>query len=269
MNNQKTDTPLDRYFRVIEAVSGFPGGVTLSQLTAVLGMPKTTCHRLLRKLASVGVVRASEGYGGLYSIGSRLLELLHASAPDEWIAAQARPLLRELSAEIGETCFVARLRGSEITSVAMATPENTVRGYVVPGSKLWAHAAASAKAILAFQPRATIEAILPSPLPRLTPRTKTRVPVLLAELAEVRRSGLAHCTSEDIEGFAGLACPIHIPGQPVAYSLCVTVTVGSLARHNPARLAEILRRLAKRLSMAFTIGAPTEPGGGKGILLTK
>jgi DNA-binding IclR family transcriptional regulator len=248
-------TPLERYFRVIEGVSLFPSGATLAQLTGVLAMPKTTCHRLLHKLASVGVIKAGEGHGGTYGVGPRLLDLLQASRPDEWIAARARALLRELSAEFGETCFLARRRGGDIVSIAMATPESDVRGYVVPGSKLWPHAAASAKAILAYLPTETVKAILPSPLPRLALHTKTRVSDLQRELAEVRRSGFAHCRGEDVDGFAGIACPVDIPGRPASLSLCVTGTIDSLGRHDQARLAQRLRLVAERLATVLRVGA--------------
>ena len=66
---KKPGTPLQRYFRLLEVVAGFPAGVTLAQLVGLLGLPKTTVHRLLRGLTEVGAL--TEGPGGTYRLGPR------------------------------------------------------------------------------------------------------------------------------------------------------------------------------------------------------
>src|SRR5262249_15986699 len=73
------------------------------------------------------------------------------------------------------------------------------------------------------------------------------------ELAEIRRSGIAYCIGEDVQGFAGIACPIHIRSAGVIYSLAVTGTVDSLIERNRAAYEALLRPLAARVAAAIPI----------------
>jgi DNA-binding IclR family transcriptional regulator len=246
-----SDTPLQRYVRLLEVVAGFPGGITLAQLVGVLGLPKTTVHRLLHGLTEVGML--SDGQSGRYRLGARCLGMLYAGASEDWIRGLTQPLLRELADATGETCYIARLIDRQIRSVAIVTPENAVRGYVVPGRELWPHAAASAKAILAFQSEAAVAAVLAGGLPRLTSRTKTDPAAFLEELAAIRRSGIAACIGEDVDGFAGIACPIPIDGVPVTYSLAIAGTIESLIERNRAKYETLLRLLSKRIAAVMGI----------------
>jgi DNA-binding IclR family transcriptional regulator len=179
--------------------------------------------------------------------------MLYAGAPDSWIERLTLPLLKELADQTEETCFFARLGDLRIHSVAFVTPENTVRAYVVPGRELWPHAAASAKAILAFQNETIIRAALEPVLPKLTDRTKTRLADVLKELAEVRRTGIAYCVGEDFQGFAGIACPVHIESIGVKYSVAITGTVDSLIEKNRTTYEALLRPLSDRVAAAIEV----------------
>ena len=128
----------------------------------------------------------------------------------------------------------------------------------MPGRELWPHAAASSKAILAFQSATVLKAVLPSPLPRLTDRTKTRLRDLQAELDSVRTQELAICVGEDVEGFAGIACPILQPGLDVLYSVAITGTIETLINRDRTKFEKLLRACAVRLSHAFEERSPNQ-----------
>ncbi|TDQ84127.1 IclR family transcriptional regulator [Dongia mobilis] len=247
------DTPLDRYFRILEMAAGFPGGITLSQLVEVLALPKSTVHRLLRSLVAAGLLTARAPRYGPYVLGGRLLNLLYGGMSDDWVEWLVRPLLQELADRTGETCFLTRLSDLQVHSVAMVTPENDVRSYVVPGRILPAHAAASAKAILAFQSETVVRAILSGPLPVMTERTKTRLKDLQAEHAEIRETRIALCVGEDVPGFAGIASPIIIPGFDVKYSIAITGTIEALIERQQATYSELLRAFADRIAIAMSV----------------
>ena len=247
------DSPLNRYFRVLEAVASFPHGMTLVQMVDVLGLPKTTVHRLLKGLLSSGALTALTPKYGPYVLGTRVLNILYSGMPDDWVDSLARPILKELADKTGETCFVARLSDLSIHSVAMVTPENDVRSYVVPGKTLTPHGASSAKAILAFQPEAVVKAILPSPLPAITDRTKTRIKDVLKEYEEVRQTNVAYCVGEDIPGFAGIASPIHLPSIGVKYSVAITGRIDDLIISKKKKYSALIKSVADRLSAAMTI----------------
>ncbi|HZQ60817.1 MAG TPA: IclR family transcriptional regulator C-terminal domain-containing protein, partial [Casimicrobiaceae bacterium] len=136
-------------------------------------------------------------------------------------------------------------------SVALVAPDNPVRGYVVPGRTLALHAASASKAILAFNDPSFVRGILPFPLPELTPHTITSVDALMRELELVRKTGLAVCDAEDYEGFAGLACPVPLPGVGVIFSVGLTGTVGMLTSSDRPTYEAKLKLFAPRLAAAI------------------
>jgi DNA-binding IclR family transcriptional regulator len=247
------DTPLDRYFRILEVVANFPGGVSLTQLVEILALPKSTVHRLLRGLVASGALISQSPRYGPYVLGGRLLNILYTGMSDDGVASLVRPLLQELADHTGETCFLARLSDFNIHSVAMVTPENDVRSYVVPGRMLAPHCAASAKAILAFQTEAIARAVLPSPLPAITDQTRTRLKDVLAEYVDIRNTRLAYCSGEDVPGYAGIAAPIVLPSFDVRYSIAITGTIDDLLTRNRARYSALLKGFAERIAAAMSI----------------
>ncbi len=248
------DRPLERYLRILEITAGFSGGIGLSRFAEMLDLPKTTVHRLARNLADVGMLAIDEN--GRYTPGERFARLAYGGMPDEWVSSVSHACLQELADETGQACYIAKLTGNKIRSIAMVAPDNPVRSYVMPGRELWPHTAASAKAILAFQSDAVLKTVLPSPLPRLTDRTKTRLKDLHAELDTVRARELALCVGEDVEGFAGIAAPIIGAGFPVLYSVAVTGAVETLINRNRAPFEKLVRACASRLARAIAERMP-------------
>jgi DNA-binding IclR family transcriptional regulator len=241
-----SEGPLERYLRILEIAAGFSGGIGLSGLAEILELPKTTAHRLAHNLVETGMLAFDEA--GRYRLGERFARLAYAGKPDAWIESVGHTFLRDLAEATGQACFIARLSDNKIRSVAVVAPDTLVRAYVLPGRELWPHAAASAKAILAYRSAAVLKAVLPSPLTRLTDRTKTRIKDLQAELDTVRAEGIAHCIGEDVDGFAGIACPVLRPGFDVLYSVGITGTIETLINRGQGRFEAPLRDCAARLT---------------------
>lgn len=249
------DKPLDRYFRILEVVSAFPSGIGLAQIAEIVGLPKTTAHRLLRGLLESEVLETSPAAPLLYVTGIRIRRLLYTSAGADWIEKLTRVVLGEVAEQTGHTCFVAKFEDLKVRSVAMVTPNDPASGYVVPGRLLALHAGSSAKAILAFQEPAIIRRILPYPLPRLTDKTITDPEALFAEFARIREGAVAVCDGEDYQGFGGLALPIHLPDVGVIFSVALTGGIASLLGEKREEHERILRLAAQRLTVAMSAAA--------------
>lgn len=245
--------PLERYLEVLELVAAFPGALTLGDVSSLLGLPKTTAHRLLKGLVRSGLAR--DGIGGrTYTIGDRLMRLLHATSDDGWLVSLADPHLRQLTEATTETCYVVRLAGSRVTVAVSQSPDVRWRGYVQPGSEMFVNSAATAKAIIAYQSPAIINEAISAELPQLTANTRSDRAWIEAELQQVRERGYATCIGEVDEGLAALAVPIKMPDGGVFHALGMT---GPLQRIMNERLPERLAALkdaANALGKAFAIG---------------
>lgn len=250
--SEEKDSPFERQFRLLETVAAFPRGLTLSELVTVMDLPKTTVHRLLQGLTRAGVLLSKNARFGPYVLGPRFLGLLHSSVPDDWTERLAKPILQELVDKTGDTCFLARLSGDHIRSVVMATPENDVHVYVVPGRELAPLFAASAKAILAFQDRSVVQAVIAAASNK-SRLTANQLKHFEAELQEVAARGVAYNAGEDIAGYAAVASPVRLQGS-VQYSVAVTGTYEKLmAPEHKEYLSNLTRTFAKRLGETIEI----------------
>lgn len=202
---------LNRYAQVLDVVSASPAGLTFAEIMRKTGLPQGTAHRLINALLRVGYLEPSQSRK-IYVLGQRLLRMLHLRTPHEVLAELARPVLAGLVERFAETAFVAKLEGEDVESIAMVLPHNERHSYVQPGRVMPLHAAASAKAIFAFQDDELVRRILSRPLIAFTPASTTSKRKVLAELAQVRKTGFAACLDELDPGVSSYACPIKVPG---------------------------------------------------------
>jgi DNA-binding IclR family transcriptional regulator len=210
-------TILERYATVLEATAGVPAGLSLTDISRGTGLPAATTYRLVAALRRAGFLAPRDGHK-IYVLGPRLLRLMYSGLAPAAIDQLAQPLLEDLAARFKETAFIARLKGAQVESVAMAMPEGEHRAYVQPGRLMPFHAAASAKAILAHADDALLKAALAQPRRRFTEHTRTSAAELRQELAEVRRRGFAVCNQELDPGVLSYACPVHLRGAgPAAF----------------------------------------------------
>lgn len=250
----KAQRPLERYVQLLEALATYQDRATMADLVNVLGLPKSTVYRLLRGLEESQLVIPNSGKSSGYALAPRLLKLIALAEEASNIESYVGAHLQELSEATGLTSFITKLQGTVVKSVAMRTPNALSGIYVVPGKEMFAHATASAKAIIAFQSEDVVKQALKSPLVRLTKHTMTSVAKVREEYSQVRMNGYALCRSEDVEGFEAVAAPISMPDLGIMYSVGLTGPVGTVVGKPLDRLLIELRSSAKKLSAAIDSG---------------
>ncbi len=242
---------LDRYAMVLDALAASSGGLTLTEIVQATGLPRGTVHRLIGALREVGYIEPSDGRK-IYVLGARLLRMLHLGTPAEVIATLVRPVLEDLVGRFRETAFVAKLIGHEVRSVAMAVPAREGQSYVQPGRLMPIHAAASAKAIFAFQDEALVAEVLRLPREKYTDKAHTDEETIRAELARVRAEGFAICDEELDPGVFSYACPIHLPTAGVVYSVGLVGLTQRLQRFPAEEVVAGLRDAAAAIAEVLT-----------------
>lgn len=241
------DSPLERYFTVMEAVVASGQGATLTEVANLANLPKPTAHRLLNALAEIGVLSHDDNVRKSFVAGPRLWRILQLGVNPSQIARFAQIVSHELSLELEETCYCVRYDGQKVLSIAQAISPAGYRFHVVPGDILPFHAAATAKVILASQRDEVVDGHLAGELSRHTELTKTSRIDIYAELAEVRRAGYAVCDREIDENVMAYAVPVVLADQPVSYALGVTGPISRMKAHPPDHFVSVLQRGAERL----------------------
>ncbi|MCU1625105.1 MAG: IclR family transcriptional regulator [Pseudonocardia sp.] len=239
---------VDRALRILAVLQG--GRMSLGDIAARAGLPPSTVHGIVRTLLAHGMV-VQERDSGRYRLGPATLRLGNVYLDTLELRARVAPWAAELARRTG--CAVRTgvlLLGEVVVVVHEPRPDGTRQmpevGIVIP-----AHACALGKALLAHDPAAAAAVTLRS----MTGGTVTDRTALDAELAEVRRTGLAVEVEEAVLGEYGLAAPLaDAVGDVVgALGLVVPASGWPLA---PAAL-DALRAAARAVSRE--LGAPTWP----------
>lgn len=195
---------VERTFTIIEALSQYPKGAFLSELAAATSLNKTTVHRLLNSLISLGYA-AQENESSKYFLTFKMFEIGGRIVRKHDILSQTKPFLERLSSIAGEAVHLVVREGTEILYVFKEdSGDNTVRMSSRVGLRSPMYCTAVGKAIMAELPEAEAEEIWNSSvITRRTGKTITTLEELRKQLSEVRKKGYA---VDDEENEVGVRC---------------------------------------------------------------
>lgn len=267
--------PLERQLQLMELLARNPGGLASGEIQTALGLPKASVHRLIASLLKTKCIQpfGSEGADRdesttsrtgrrLYVLGSRIRRLLGNTIDPGQIVALSQGTLHRLAERFKETAFLSMLREERVESVVMVTPLKNAHGFVNPGRVMPPHAAASAKAIFAFQEEEEWERILAAPMPALTDLTLTSPSLVKREYRAVRQAGIAYCREEIDRGLMAIAAPIRLPQVGVIYAVSIVGPTNRIGEHPKETIESALVEAANELSSVFahSLGAQASFG---------
>ena len=247
------DGPLSRYVRILEAIAAARTGLTLTEIAHELGLQAGTVHRLLRGLVDLDLLRTRTGSKS-YVTGSRLTNLLHLTMGMTEYSDLAQSILDRLVEEFGETAHLARLNDDCAESVLMKQPLGSDRAFVQPGRRLPLYAAASGKAILAFQGEDFVARYLARPRVRYTARTRVDEAEIRREMDRIREDGMAVCENELDAGVLSYGHPVRAGDGHVLYSIGITGLADRFHLVARTRIRQRLSEAAADLSRNLGFG---------------
>ena len=196
---------LSRGLNVLEEISRFPQGVTLSEISG--GIPPATLYRILTTLTSLGYIVRDPG--DRYRISRKLLTIGNRAIDRNHLVERALPAMRELRDLTGETALLASLYGSEGVVLAQVESNQAVKVTVRIGHHFPLHSAAPGKAILAFLPESErlplLEQMDFTPFTDETIRDRETFEKVLVQ---VRENGFAFDFGEELADIRCLAAPV-------------------------------------------------------------
>jgi DNA-binding IclR family transcriptional regulator len=212
MPREQTEEPYGTIDKAVEILFHLHNEVRPQGVTAVghaLGLPKSSAHRLLTALGRWGLVERDER--GHYRPGIGLVALGLGALESEPIAVAARPVLEDAAHAVGETFFLVAARAGRLVVLDKAEGNGFLRAAPRVGSSVPVHATAVGKLFLALG----ASAIAPPdpPYERFSAHTVTTPDQLEAEVARVRRRGVAENRDEWIPGLTVLAAPVNTGGR--------------------------------------------------------
>jgi len=234
--------------RVLSLLRAFPENSpkrSLTELSAEVGLNKSTAHRMLSVLEREGfVVRSPDS--GYFQLGPEMIVLGARALRAVDVREAARPELEALAETTGEDATLESLVGAEV----LILDEERGRGLLGIDSSIgtrWpAHATATGKVLSSFA-----ETVMPEPPGGLQPITDHTIiswDEWTAALFEAREQGYATNIEELEYGYASVAAPVHDGEGRTIVSLSIGGSVHRLTGDRIPSLAVSVREAASRLS---------------------
>lgn len=193
---------------VLLALTGGPASLGVVEIARGIDVSPTVTHRILQSLASRDLV-TQDPHTQRYRLGSAAIAIGARAIADVDLAEAARPVLEHMVRETNETATVSALTGTRRVYLAQVLPDLEVKWTVDVGRAYSLRLASSGRAILAFLPQTTVDAVLAEPVPaEHGPEAALDTATMLERLAAVRRDGVAVSRGERLPGAAGVAAPV-------------------------------------------------------------
>ncbi|MGB6104792.1 MAG: IclR family transcriptional regulator [Pusillimonas sp.] len=236
-------------FEVLECLNNARKPLTLTQLTEMSGMDKSTVQRFTYTLKTLGYI-AQHPLSKAYVLSSRMLEFGQTVLTTDPVREIAQPHLDRLNQKCNETTNLMKLEGHEIIYVSRFPGRHPVSVNLHTGSRLPAFCTAAGRAILAFLPPEEALRILNDyPRKAMTATTVTEIPTLLGILEQVRSAGYAMNNQEAFIGDISISAPILKNDRTPIAAVNIAVTYPRWqAQEVRQQLAPMVMACAKRIS---------------------
>ncbi|MCK7613874.1 HTH-type transcriptional regulator BhcR [Roseibium sediminicola] len=255
-SEQNTIKSLDRAMAVFEHLST-QSGVSLSALSEQMGESTATLYRILFTLEARGLVEFDQAQQlwhigpGAFIIGARFLRRTS-------LVERARPILRALMEQTGETANLGVAQGDQVLFVSQVETHESIRAFFPPGTLSPLHASGIGKALLAFMdPDQCIRILAKADRQRFTEHTLCEVVPLKENLDLIRARGFSIDGEEKNLGMRCIAAPVfNHYGEAVA-GLSVSGPTSRVSPDKVEALAGAVKAAAASLTAA--LGGETGP----------
>ncbi len=237
-----------RAIRLLKLFTAEAPELQLAEISSLSSLNKTTTHRLLQALLSEELLDRNPG-SGAYRLGPGMMALGVQALSSNDLRLRARPLLKRLAEETGETATLevpiddTMLILDEVTSKRFLGASGNV------GTRWPIHATSTGKALIAFDQSGS--ARLGPELTYLTSNTITQFDKLEKELGDIRRRGFAEVVDELEEGLSGVAAVVRGGMGEVLGALSICGPSQRMSESRRAQLGVILCTAASQLQPRY------------------
>lgn len=202
---------VDRAMSLFELLASAQRGMTLSEVSRKLKIPKSTTHYLIHTLATRGYIQRGTD-GRHYLLGLRFSDIASASLAELNLRTIATPFLRHMVTRLKLTSTATVLRGAEGVIVARIESFQDTGGGAWIGRHVDLHCTAQGKALISTLSDEHLDRLFAGrELARYTPKTIPSLAALKLHLAQVRANGFALNDEEHVLGCRAIAVPVIDP----------------------------------------------------------
>jgi DNA-binding IclR family transcriptional regulator len=200
---------LARALRILEVFGAGQRQWGIRELGRKLDINPATVLRLVQTLEQAGYLERHPDTQ-LYALGPMVMKLASAYMHDNPLPAIGRKVFEAYADRFEYNFYLGVLRRFEVVYLAVLDGRGPLKVVVEPGATVALHTTALGKVLLAFSDASYIRHYIDEVgLLGYAPRSITDQGTLLAQLEEVRRTGIAFNVGEHYEDIAAVGAPIH------------------------------------------------------------
>jgi IclR family acetate operon transcriptional repressor len=241
---------LVRAFGLLDQLASHQDGLTLTEVAKLVGLPRSTAHRLLTTMQSMRYV-VFDPTNCQWLVGSRALTFGGGFEAGQDIARLARPVMRSLLTNSRATVSISVPDEEEVFYVGQVRLHDDRHAIPHPGDRLPLHTTAAGKVMLAHWTDTRREASLGAVLAPRTPHSITDTAGLERELEAVRSRGYAVDDQESAAGVRCVATAVLDRRGHARAALSISGPILHMAEPRLAALGATLRFAAKRMTEDF------------------
>lgn len=257
-NAAADSSTLARAFRILVFLADYGTHPSIRELSAGVGLPRSTIHRLCQMMAREGVLTLNP-HSKQYQWGPQMMRIARSAYQTTQVRQLALPFLRAITEQCDETSILVLYDATrhQIVFTDKVDCRQPVRYDAPMQVAVPAYAGASGKVILAFLSDEEIEKIIEAGLQPLTPHTITDPDRLRDELHVIRQRGYAISHGERMPGACGIGAPL-FDAHGIVGELHVTIPEYRFTVELANRVASLLLDAARQVSSLM--GLPEDAG---------
>lgn len=227
---------LSRALKLLNALSYYAQGLSLSEVASEVGLPNSTAHRLLTTLQNERYVRF-DNERSAWMIGVQAFRVGSTFVRSRDLVSIARPYMRRLMDQSGETVNLGMFDRGEVVYLAQVETQKMMRAIAGPGGRAPLHCSGIGKALLAHTNKEEQERILSGlQWQKETANTLLDADTLRAQLPSI---AVANVAVDDEENAIGLRCVASVIFNEYCEPLAGVSVSGPTARLTDARLSSL------------------------------
>ena len=248
VQNREQVKSVERALSILELLASRNHGLTTSEISRLIRLPKSSTSYLLRTLVGRGYVRRDPDTVR-HTLGIRVLSLGGEAMQGMALRELAIPHLRQLADKTRLGAHLAILDHGDAVYIERIESPGFIKMDIWNGKRVAPQATAVGKALICQLSREEVQEIAGMhPLRQVSPRTIVTLPHLFKELEAIQRRGYAVDDQEHAIGVRCVAAPVFSASGDVVAAIGVTGTVSQLHDDQLPSLGKTVQLAALKLS---------------------
>jgi len=242
---------LTRALKIMELFIDYPEGLTTTQITFMLKIPRNSVFRITATLLEHRYLIRDEETK-VFQLSQKLLTMGYAALGEETLVEKALHGMRKLRDRFKETVPLGIIHGNEGLVIEEVQGLHSFRYVLEPGRRFHIHTSAPGKALVAFLPEEEQLALINQiKYYRYNDRTISNKNDFLKSLQKVQHDGYAIDHAEEIEGMHCIGAPIfNRQGYPIA-AIWITGPSYRIKEKDFEHIGTKVKNAADRISKSF------------------